>query len=345
MLTRAAGAGVAAAPSGGDRRRWRATKSSLPPCMVVYRGGRLDFAVPASSPMEWGDWVWGMTAPLSASGYEQDFLGASVPLPVPAVGRMVRALTYTHFTVLLDPARRLAVSTGVNIAGGELRDVARSDDWRLDSRVGAGEQAGAELYEGNDLDRGHLVRRSDPVWGEPVVAEQANVDTFVYPNAAPQAADFNQSKQLWLGLEDHVLTYADTYDARLSVFTAPVLAEDDPMYRGVGVPRLFWKVAAWAAASDVAGGARSLAATGYVLDQTPQLDDIDLSTRRAQQAGEPPPLGPYRTYQVPIVDIVALTGLDLGPLVAADRFPVPTPMGTRSRDRWLLLDAPARIQL
>jgi endonuclease G, mitochondrial len=115
------------------------------------------------------------------------------------------------------------------------------------------------------------------VWGELAVAAQANVDTFVYPNAAPQAADFNQSMQLWLGLEDYVLTYADTYDTRLSVFTAPVLAADDPQYRGVGVPRLFWKVAVWIAASDVTGEDRVLASTGYVLDQTPQLDDIDLS--------------------------------------------------------------------
>ncbi|WP_433555559.1 DNA/RNA non-specific endonuclease [Pseudonocardia xinjiangensis] len=62
--------------------------------------------------------------------------------------------------------------------------------------------------------------RSDPVWGEPAAAVQADLDTFVYPNAAPQGAEFNQSKQRWLGFEDYVLTYADTYDSRMSVFTA-----------------------------------------------------------------------------------------------------------------------------
>ena len=36
-----------------------------------------------------------------------------------------------------------------------------------------------------------------------------------------------------------------------------------------------------------------------------------------------PPLGAYLTYQVPIVDIATLTGLGLGPLVAADRLEVP----------------------
>jgi endonuclease G len=135
-----------------------------------------------------------------------------------------------------------------------------------------------------------------------------------------------------------------TYDTRLSVFTAPVLAADDPQYRGVGVPRLFWKVAVWIAASDVTGEDHLLAATGYVLDQTPQLDDIDLSTRRALLAWDPPPLGPYRTYQLPIADIVTLTGLDLSSLVA-DRFPVLAPVGARSRERWVRLDTPAAIQL
>lgn len=258
-----------------------------------------------------------MTAPEPATGYDQNFLGVAVPQPAPTPDQTsARVLAYTHFTVLLDPTRRLAVSTGVNIAGAELRDLDRDDDWRLDPRVDAQEQAGADLYADNDLDRGHMVRRRDPVWGDPAVAEQANSDTFVYPNAAPQACMFNQDRELWLGLEDHVLTYADTYDARLAVFTAPVLAPDDPVYRDVQIPRLFWKIAAWST-TPTTGGTRSLAAAGYVLDQTPQLDDIDLETRRALQAGDPPPLGPFRTYQVrisrlsssgslPVVDAILL---------------------------------------
>jgi hypothetical protein len=64
-----------------------------------------------------------------------------------------------------------------------------------------------------------------------------------------------------------------------------------------------------------------LAATGYVLDQTPQLDDIELGRRRARAdlAGNPPPLGPYRTFQVPVRDIAELAGVQIDTLVAADR--------------------------
>jgi endonuclease G len=93
-----------------------------------------------------------------------------VPLPHPADGPTVRELPYVHFTVLLDPARRLAAATGVSIDSAALLDLCRSDDWYLDPRVPASEQAGAELYARNDLDRGHLVRRRNPVWGEPSVA-------------------------------------------------------------------------------------------------------------------------------------------------------------------------------
>lgn len=269
-----------------------------------------------------------------ADGYRSGFLGVEVPLPRPRTVRPVAELPYTHFTVLLDTGRRLAVSTGVNVDGTRLREVDRDDDWRLDPRVAAEHQAGAALYAGNDLDRGHLVRRRDPVWGDPAIAEQASADTFYYPNAAPQAAHFNQSKELWLGLEDHVLSHADVHDLRLSVFTGPVLDDDDPEYRGVQIPRRFYKVAAWAT------GDGELAATGYVLDQTPQLGDVG---RQLAPSEEPPPLGPFRTFQVPIADIAELTGLDLDLLVAGDR--LVTTVGALEVTGWLELTAADDIRL
>jgi len=262
------------------------------------------------------------------AGYDPTFLGPPVPLPVPA--QTVRNLPSTHFTVLLDPARRLAAATAVNIDGAQLVDLERGDDWHLDPRVPADEQAGPELYARNDLDRGHLVRRRDPVWGDLVTARRANYDTFAYPNAAPQASAFNQGELLWVGLEDHVLEYARVYWHRVSVFTGPVLADDDPVYRGVQIPRMFWKVAAWA--SGV-----SLHAAAFVLDQTPFVSSLQVP------ADEVPALGPFRTFQVPVVDVEELTGIDLGPLVDAD---VLTPVGARAdRGRWMPLTRVEQIEL
>ncbi len=294
------------------------------------------------------------------SGYDPEFLAVSTPFPVPPVATLTHDLPFTHFSVLLHLTRRLAVATGVNLDGSALLDLPRGDDWHLDPRVLPSQQTGPDVYADNDLDRGHLVRRRDPVWGDPQLAAQANRDTFSYVNAAPQAAAFNQGEQLWLGLEDYILDHAQSLGQRLSVFTAPMLAEEDPPYRGVRIPRRFWKIAAWATGSlsqglpDAATTEEPvLAATAYVLDQTPLLEDVELATLQALRAGDPPPLGPYRTFQVPVLDVASLTGLDLGPLVAADQLPAPAPAAAGQLDteaataagRWLTVTRYTDIRL
>ncbi|MCA5894463.1 DNA/RNA non-specific endonuclease [Isoptericola sp. NEAU-Y5] len=281
------------------------------------------------------------------TGYDPAFLGPEdavlVPLPVPRPpggghARVLRRLDHPHFTVLLDPLRRLAAATAVTIDGARLRPLRRTGQWRYDAQAPAEEQAGPELYHRNVLDRGHLVRRRDPMWGTDAEARRAGEATFVYSNAAPQVGRFNQSQELWNGLEDHVLTYAQAHERRVVVHTGTVLADDDPVYRGVGIPRRFWKVAAWAQpgwhvpdASPDAGASpdaddaavqmvRTLRCAAFVLDQTPQLSEAELAAAqaRALAVGDVPPLGPFRTYQVPVADVARLTGLDLGPLPAAD---------------------------
>lgn len=264
-------------------------------------------------------------------GYDPTFLGPAVPLPTPADA--VHELPYTHFTVLLDPARRLAAVTGVNIDGSSLREIARTGRWSLDGRVDEDAQAGASLYKDNDLDRGHLVRRTDPMWGNEETAVRAAADTFHYPNAAPQAAEFNQSHELWNGLEEHVLEHARAHRLRLNVLAAPVLATGDPVYRGVPIPGLFWKVAAWST-----GESGGLGAAAFLLDQRPVLD----LERRVPGPGEPPPLGPFRTFQVPVEEVTRLTGLELGPLVGADRYAAPREVGVSG---WSQLRDLAAVQL
>lgn len=249
--------------------------------------------------------VGGRCLAVRVTGYDPEFLPVDVPLPAPVDPRPLRDLGYQHFTVLLDPVRRLAAATAVNIDGDLLVDVGRGDDWHLDDRVPESEQCGNELYRSNDLDRGHLVRRRDPVWGARELAERANGDSFAYTNAAPQAAGFNQSGELWLGLEDHVLAYAEQHRHRVSVFTGPVLAEGDPEYRGVLIPQEFWKVAVWSTASGIA-------AAGFLLDQRPALEPI------LTALPVPPPLEPFRTFQVPVSDVAAAAGLDFGPLAEVD---------------------------
>ena len=254
---------------------------------------------------------------MPAIGYDPSFLDVDVALPRPTGARDIVELPYPHFTVLLDPVRRFAASTGVNIDGAGLIDVDRADAWHLDARVPASSQAGPEIYARNELDRGHLVRRRDPVWGDRATAIAANEATFAYTNAAPQAAPFNQGPELWVGLEDHVLNYARAFGQKVSAFTGPVLEPDDPPYRGIRIPRRFWKIAAWTARRE--SGPLGLRAAGFVLDQSPALEALGLDGQRATGDETPPPLGPFLTFQVPIADIAAMAGVDVGDLAAADR--------------------------
>ncbi|MGW2786340.1 DNA/RNA non-specific endonuclease [Streptomyces populi] len=251
------------------------------------------------------------------TGYNEQFLGPAVPLPRPAdPGIETVVLPYTHFSVVFRPDRRLAASTAVMIDGQKLVEVDRTNDWRFDPRLPDAQQAGDPVYKNNPLDKGHLVRRLDPVWGTGSETKAANSDTFHYTNAAPQMDVFNQGKKLWQGLEDFLLNHAKNFHRKLSVFTGPVLEDTDPPYRGVKVPLRFWKVAAFMQDGE-------LAATAYVLDQSPDLSH-EVAARvmaDAALAGDPPPLGAFRTFQVPVADVAEITGLDLGPLPGADRLP------------------------
>ncbi|GGV13945.1 hypothetical protein GCM10010275_64000 [Streptomyces litmocidini] len=275
------------------------------------------------------------------AGYDEAFLGPVVPpaLPVRETIETV-ILPYTHFTVVFRPDRRLAASTAVCIEGRSLlkdvpgEDVPGEDVWEFDPRLPEEQQAGDEVYRNNSLDRGHLVRRLDPAWGAPAVAAPARTDTFHFTNAVPRSDVFNRGMELWQGLEDHLLDHAAEYDRKLTVLTGPVLQDSDPPYRGLQVPLRFWKVAAF-----MQDGA--LAAAAYVLDQSPDLGRDAERALAGATAGAPPPLGPFRTYQVPVSDVAEITELEFGPLPDVDVMPV-----FRSpEERWRRLESYADVVL
>ncbi|SEF13032.1 endonuclease G [Streptomyces sp. 2112.3] len=283
--------------------------------------------IPSEPPRAAGAVARTVSGPSTAgrAGYDEHFLGVPVPLPVPA-GPAVETvvLPYTHFTVVLRPDRRMAAATAVCIDGERLPpQVPPERDWQLDPRLDKDRQTGEEVYRNNSLDKGHLVGRLDPVWGEAAEAHQAHADTFHYPNAAPQADVCNRSRQVWEGLAGYLLDHAARPGRRLAVLTGPVLHDSDPPYRGVQVPLRFWKVAAF-----LRDG--SLAATAYVLDQSPDLIWDAERALAGATPGAPPVLGAFRTFQVPVTDVAELTSLNLGPLPAADLMPV----ARTPEDRW-----------
>ncbi|WP_226437777.1 DNA/RNA non-specific endonuclease [Rhodococcus yananensis] len=240
-------------------------------------------------------------------GYDPTFLGVDLPLPE-LDDRWADVasdeLRYHHFSIVMHRRRRMALFTAVCIDGAALERPTRGRDrWIRDPRIASGEQTDEAVYRDNPLDRGHLVRRLDPAWGPS--ARAANDDTFHFTNCSPQHHDFNAGRTLWSGLEDYVLRGADSADLRIAVFTGPVLADDDPPYRGITLPRQFWKVVAMVRRDG------SPSATAYLLSQEAMLDEF--------RAGpEDFSFGAYRTYQVPVRRVADITGLGLRPYIAAD---------------------------
>jgi endonuclease G len=239
-------------------------------------------------------------------GYDPDFLDLPVRLPIltdeqrrsaaknsdAAAGDDPTVLPYTHFSIVMNRRRQLAYYTVVNIDGSQSEDLSRGNDkWYFDSRIAESEQIGEALYRRNALDRGHLVRRLDPVWGSQ--ASRANDDTFHFTNCSPQHGKFNQGQDLWQGLENYILENADARNRKVTVFTGPVMDDQDPIYRGVRLPLAFWKIIAYVKADG------TLATAAYMLEQGKLVQDM----LRFEAAFEP---GVYRVELAHIKERTAL---------------------------------------
>lgn len=267
------------------------------------------------------------------SGYDPDFLGEgplSVPLPdlrewiedvAPASDAADHVLRYEHFSVVQCASRRLPLFTAVNIDGGKQRKLSRKGEWKLDGRIDVAHQVGYELYAGNDMDRGHMVRRRDPGWGDAAMAVRAELDTFFYTNSVPQHKDLNRKD--WVCLEDYVLEAAETLGFKASVFTGPVFRSTDKHLRNsaaatVAIPEEFWKIV-------VMKNARTdrLHATAYVLSHGPLIRDMT----------EAPFLyGRHKTFQVPLALVESATRLSFGGLRSAD------PLGKDGRETFPVIE-------
>ncbi|ADX72897.1 endonuclease [Pseudarthrobacter phenanthrenivorans] len=244
-------------------------------------------------------------------GYDAEFLGTPVPLPVltaeqradtalnqaAAPGQDPTVLNYHHFSLVMQRTRRLALYTAVNVDGHLSKSPKRDrNKWYFDPRLKRSEQTGEDLYADNDFDRGHLVRRLDPAWGPDDVALAANDDTFHFTNCSPQHKKFNQGASLWAGLEDYLLDRARAERLRLTVFTGPVFAAGDPEFQGTRIPLAFWKIPVFRRP----GGSPS--ASGYMISQHELVEDM------LREAFTP------ATFQVPVRRISELTGLDFAHL-------------------------------
>jgi endonuclease G len=238
------------------------------------------------------------------AGYREDFLGdgARLRVALPRIGDSDQLLRYANFSIVFNIERRLARLTAVNIDGTSWQRIERRrpDVWSYDPRLAIDAQVGRALYDRTRYDYGHLVRRQDTCSGrEAALAEQ---DTFHLTNAAPQ--DHQPNTAPWNDLENHVLDSIRLSRSRVTVLTGPVFRDDDPIDRGVRIPQDFFKIATYI---DDDG---NLAAAGWLQRQPP--------ARGSAAERSPAFLGRFPMWQVPIARVAEITGLDFGPLLAAD---------------------------
>ncbi|MGM9998140.1 MAG: DNA/RNA non-specific endonuclease [Candidatus Bruticola sp.] len=248
------------------------------------------------------------------NGYDKDFLG--IELPLPGLGSSIKdkvamrtdkpgecELTYTNYSVVMNKDRKQCFYAVCNIDGQSHQDVKRDGSWTIDGRIPREYQLGNEAYGGNNIDKGHMVRRLDPCWGDdPLLASR---DTFSYCNATLQHGGLNQKE--WLNLENHVLDSATGAKQKLTVITGPIFSENDPKFDNKGrmkeatqIPMKFFKTVVW---ND--GG--ELKSVSFVLSQE---DIINGDRSLFKSKGVDPDR--FSVYQVPQKQLEEMTDLHFG---------------------------------
>jgi endonuclease G len=258
--------------------------------------------------------------------YDPHFLGRGIVVPLPEPSDELRnqlvpvdgshVLDYVHFSLAMHRERHTAAFSACNIDGSRVVKVPNHDTtWKIDDRLGD-YQLGPEAYNNNAWDKGHLTKREDVLWGTPAEARAANDATFYYSNAAPQHGHFNRDE--WKRLEDWFFGWASDEDYRLNVITGPVmsprdrrLSEGDPRLERtrieldpdqIFIPAVFWKIIA-VRHKDT----DDLSVAAFAMRQSKMWQDLQGHK-----------LLRLTVHQVSVDAISAWTGLDFGPLHAAD---------------------------
>ena len=241
-------------------------------------------------------------------GYDPDFLGQTVPLPEfspSLIGFVLEKpelldgiyAQYHNYTIAMNQQLRTPLFAALNIDQSKIKGVSCSNDWRIDTRIGAENQLNNDYYFSNPWDRGHLARRSSAAWGESAQeAKLASDDTFFYSNASLQHENFNQDE--WLALEDWVKDLTLDTTNKISVISGPIFGEFarsiTPQGRPTAlIPSGFFKVVAYIDHQE------TLAVRAFMMMQ----DEEALRDKRGKR------LFNFQRYQVSITEIEEKTGL------------------------------------
>lgn len=267
---------------------------------------------------------------VGAQGYRPTFLGSNRRIALPRLTSEVKRelaplknstrteLKYDTYSLRMSRERRTAFFVAGNIDGKKLWGaqglgaLPKRPAWSFDPRMEESFQPDDTIF-GNALQRGHLLKREDAVWGvDQQAMKRADEHSFTIPNATPMIANFNNVE--WGDLED-IITRESRAGNKISYFAGPVFRSSDRYFnelrldvpaaqrrKGMRVPQTFWKIVAWVEQAQ-------LKAAGFLLSQT---DEIELHGPITEEID----FGTYR--QKPISEIEQLTGLRFPELVSVD---------------------------
>lgn len=201
-------------------------------------------------------------------GYNDHFLGDNFVVGMPeykeyindiAVNKETKEyeLDYIYYSVVQSKSRRVPIISASNIYRIKFEKVDRSGNFKKDERINDEEQLTSKDYtqfnsiKAAAIEKGHMTKREDVQWdlnGDEEKAQNAAINTFFYPNAAPQHDSLNNGP--WKYLENSVIVKGRVPEpTKVSVFTGPVLDKLDPEFKVrlqdgsiFKIPILFWKV-------------------------------------------------------------------------------------------------------
>lgn len=278
----------------------------------------------------------------SKRGYDPGFLGVDLPLPEfgPELIDFIVLrdqlrdgvfADYVNYTVATHAALRTPVFSAMNIDQARLKSVNRTDNWRIDTRIGRDFQLNNDYYRSNPWDRGHLARRASAAWGDTSrEAKQASDDTFFYANASLQHANFNQDE--WLALEDWVMRDTPDDTDRISSVSGPIFGEHPrsitPQGRDTAlIPSAFFKVVSY-----IRDGALEVRA--FIMPQ----DAAALRDKGGRRFFD------NQRYQVSVTDIEEQTGLIFPPIIP-ERNPLMFNPDDDAAERLQITSFPERIEV
>jgi len=272
-------------------------------------------------------------------GYNNHFLGNDFVVAMPDYQEYINdiainktnnghVLDYIYYSVIQSKSRRVPIISASNIYRVKFEKVDRIGSFKKDDRINDKEQLTSNDYKqfntikAATIEKGHMTKREDVQWdlnGDEEHAQQAAINTFFYPNAAPQHDSLNNGP--WKYLENSVIIKGRVPEpAKVTVFTGPLLDNIDPEFKvklhdgtTFKIPVLFWKVIYYLKNDG------NLYRAGFLMGQINPLrkDDLinEIGFRDFELVEKKSSLKPFlefkedENYQVPVSMIEELTKL------------------------------------